>query len=53
MVEVGKMATCGSMMAKVNKMVTYIHRYEGDKFSIHGCDWAMGCIALMNFGRKN
>jgi hypothetical protein len=38
MVEMGKMATCSSMMAKASETTTSIHRYEGGKFSIHGCD---------------
>jgi hypothetical protein len=38
MVELGKMVTCGSMMAKASETTTSIHRYEGDNFSIHGCD---------------
>jgi hypothetical protein len=36
--EMGEMVTCGSVMVKAGETTTYIHHYEGDNFSIHGCD---------------
>jgi uncharacterized membrane protein len=38
MVEMGKMATCGGIMAIVGVVVAYIHHYEGNIFSIHICN---------------
>jgi hypothetical protein len=38
MVEMGKMATCGGIIAITSEVVAYIHHYEGNIFSIHICN---------------